>query len=125
MNIPKLTKKRLSQLRSDHLEYNKFLKSLREKPISFNDYVSYVYGKSKPAVAKSGTFSFKGNTAYEIKGSVQAKHQSHINNSGSCLVSEKRVYTGNLIKGISTLHKSNAVPVISESEMIDHANMRR
>lgn len=34
-------------------------------------------------------------------------------------------YTGTLIKGISTMHKSNAVPVINTQEMIDHANMRR
>jgi len=34
-------------------------------------------------------------------------------------------YTGTLVKGISTLHKSNAVPVISEEEMLDHAKMRR
>ena len=34
-------------------------------------------------------------------------------------------YTGDLVKGISTMHKSNAVPVISEQELKDHANMRR
>lgn len=35
------------------------------------------------------------------------------------------VYTGQLVKGISTMHKSNAVPVINEQEMKDHARMRR
>jgi len=34
-------------------------------------------------------------------------------------------YTGSLVKGISTMHKSNAVPIINEQEMKDHANMRR
>ena len=34
-------------------------------------------------------------------------------------------YTGTLIKGISTMHKSNAVPIISQEEMKDHASMRR
>ena len=38
---------------------------------------------------------------------------------------EKKTYTGTLIKGISTLHKSNAVPIISQEEAIDIANMRR
>lgn len=37
----------------------------------------------------------------------------------------RKEYTGTLIKGISTMHKSNAVPIIDEQEMKDHANMRR
>ena len=38
---------------------------------------------------------------------------------------EPEKYTGTLIKGISTLHKSNAVPIISEEEAKEHASMRR
>jgi len=38
---------------------------------------------------------------------------------------ESPKYTGTLIKGISTLHKSNAVPVISKEEAIEHSQMRR
>jgi hypothetical protein len=34
-------------------------------------------------------------------------------------------YTGSLVKGIGTLHKSNAVPVIDEEYMKDIARMRR
>lgn len=34
-------------------------------------------------------------------------------------------YTGTLIKGIATMHKSNAVPVINEQHAIDIAKMRR
>ena len=35
------------------------------------------------------------------------------------------VYTGTAMKGIGTLHKSNAVPIFSNEEAIDQANMRR
>jgi hypothetical protein len=35
------------------------------------------------------------------------------------------VYTGNNVKGIGTLHKSNAVPIFSDQEAKDQANMRR
>ena len=38
---------------------------------------------------------------------------------------ESPKYTGTLVKGISTLHKSNAVPVISKEEAIEHSQMRR
>lgn len=38
---------------------------------------------------------------------------------------EPMKYTGTLIKGIATMHKSNAVPVINEEEMISISRMRR
>ncbi len=34
-------------------------------------------------------------------------------------------YTGTLVKGIGTMHKSNAIPIINEEEMKDIARMRR
>jgi hypothetical protein len=34
-------------------------------------------------------------------------------------------YTGNLVKGIGTMHKSNAVPIIDQEQMKDLARMRR
>lgn len=34
-------------------------------------------------------------------------------------------YTGTLVKGIGTMHKSNAVPIIDEQQMKDIARMRR
>ena len=38
---------------------------------------------------------------------------------------ERKEYTGTLVKGIATMHKSNAVPVINDTEATDIANMRR
>ena len=38
---------------------------------------------------------------------------------------EKKEYTGTLIKGIATMHKSNAVPIIDQEQATDIANMRR
>ncbi len=35
------------------------------------------------------------------------------------------VYTGTAMKGIGTLHKSNAVPIFSDEEAKDQASMRR
>ena len=39
--------------------------------------------------------------------------------------SDKKEYTGTLVKGIATMHKSNAVPVIDQEQATDIANMRR
>lgn len=38
---------------------------------------------------------------------------------------ESLKYTGSLVKGIATMHKSNAVPVIDEEQMKDISRMRR
>ena len=40
-------------------------------------------------------------------------------------VKAPKVYTGTKVKGIATMHKSNAVPVFSDEEAIDISKMRR
>ena len=44
---------------------------------------------------------------------------------GPCALKPNPVYTGTKIKGIGTMHKSNAVPVFSDEEARDIATMRR
>jgi len=39
--------------------------------------------------------------------------------------STPKVYTGTKVKGIATMHKSNAVPVFSDEEAVDISKMRR
>jgi hypothetical protein len=46
-------------------------------------------------------------------------------NMSPCLKSPDKVYTGTLIKGIGTMHKSNAVPIFSDEQAIEIATMRR
>ena len=50
---------------------------------------------------------------------------SHEGPSGSTARVESQKYTGSLVRGIATMHKSNAVPVISEEEATDISKMRR
>lgn len=38
---------------------------------------------------------------------------------------ENKVYTGDKMKGIGTLHKSNAVPIFTDEEAKEQAQMRR
>lgn len=44
---------------------------------------------------------------------------------GACPKKATPVYTGSAIKGIGTMHKSNAVPVFSDEQAIEIATMRR
>ena len=44
---------------------------------------------------------------------------------GVCAKKANPVYTGTAIKGIGTMHKSNAIPIFSDEQAIDIAKMRR
>lgn len=42
-----------------------------------------------------------------------------------CLKKANPVYTGTAIKGIGTMHKSNAVPIFTDEQAVEIATMRR
>jgi hypothetical protein len=44
---------------------------------------------------------------------------------GPCTKAPDKVYTGDKIKGIGTMHKSNAVPIFSNEEAVEISKMRR
>lgn len=44
---------------------------------------------------------------------------------GACTKADMKVYTGDKILGIGTLHKSNAVPIFSSDEAVEISRMRR
>ena len=81
-------------------------------------YNAWTTKKSKPVDFKPlrNTFSYRGD---DIR--IPSA------DSGGCATakSDSPVYTGTLVKGIGTMHKSNAVPVIDEQQMKDLASMRR
>ena len=45
--------------------------------------------------------------------------------TGAVTVKQTPQYTGTKIKGIGTMHKSNAVPIFSDEEAVDISKMRR
>jgi len=45
--------------------------------------------------------------------------------SGVATLAQPKVYTGTKVKGIATMHKSNAVPIFSDKQAIDISKMRR
>lgn len=42
-----------------------------------------------------------------------------------CTKKDSPVYTGDKIKGIGTMHKSNAVPIFTDEQAVEIATMRR
>lgn len=53
------------------------------------------------------------------------KHPSLSSNAGNATKKDSPVYTGTKVKGIGTMHKSNAVPIFSDEEAVDISRMRR
>lgn len=59
-------------------------------------------------------------------GRTNTHHIPSLNTGGGvAALAPAKVYTGTKVKGIATMHKSNAVPVFSDEEAIDISKMRR
>jgi hypothetical protein len=58
-------------------------------------------------------------------GRTNTRHIPSVNTGGNAALAPAKVYTGTMVKGIATMHKSNAVPVFSDEEAIDISKMRR
>jgi hypothetical protein len=52
-------------------------------------------------------------------------HIKSLNTGGNATLAPAKVYTGTKVKGIATMHKSNAVPVFSDEEAVEISRMRR
>jgi len=68
------------------------------------------------------------STSYSLKipeGRNTTAHIKSVDTGGNATLKEPKVYTGTKVKGIATMHKSNAVPVFSDEEAIDISKMRR
>ena len=72
--------------------------------------------KAEPLTYKLSAPAGRGNT----------NHIPSLNSgAGVATLAPAKVYTGTKVKGIATMHKSNAVPVFSDQEAIDISRMRR
>lgn len=58
-------------------------------------------------------------------GRETAKIQSRDTGGHVATLAPAKVYTGTKVKGIATMHKSNAVPVFSDEEAVEISKMRR
>ena len=127
----KLTKTQLKKYQAELRDYNKRMKQAHQHDLcmDIDEYVAWVHGETerkKPA---------QYQTAHEVKTfQWQAKgyrrgDTSHIPSgnmgTGNAPAQPKKEYTGDLITGIATMHKSNAVPVINQEEAESIAKMRR
>ena len=68
------------------------------------------------------------STSYSLtipEGRNTTAHIKSVDTGGNATLKPAKVYTGTKVKGIATMHKSNAVPVFSDEQAVDIARMRR
>ena len=68
------------------------------------------------------------SSVYSLKipeGRNTTAHIKSVDTGGNAVLKPSNVYTGTMVKGIATMHKSNAVPVFSDEEAISISSMRR
>jgi hypothetical protein len=119
----KLTKKKRAEWEFDWIADNKQRKAEGMPKITFEDYCLNRTGKIKLPKPQFKTLSTVVSTHPRYLDRVQ--HQSLDVVAGNTLKREPLKYTGTLVKGIATMHKSNAVPVIDEEQMKEISRMRR
>jgi hypothetical protein len=77
---------------------------------------------------KRAVFS-KSSTNSKMPKIVIPRGTAHIpskaDTTGVAARAPDKVYTGTKVKGIGTMHKSNAVPVFSDEEAVEISTMRR
>lgn len=70
--------------------------------------------------------SLSGHYSLSIpEGRSTAHIKSLGQDNGVAIKAPAKIYTGTKVKGIATMHKSNAVPVFSDEEAVDISRMRR
>lgn len=99
-------------------EYNKLMKKCGCKEKTIDEYIAYRKGKTKTTLRGTPMPQYKSSTHRQ-------QYPSYGDQAGSIPAKPEQKYTGTLIKGVATMHKSNAVPVINEEQMHEVARMRR
>ena len=126
----KLTKARTEELRKSWHKHNKEMKrsGMHDMRYSnFDDYIDYCFGRKKVDKKKFSTASYTPPKAW-CRDDHRERYPSvplGSIDSGSCRKVESPTYTGTLVKGIATMHKSNAVPVIDQKQAEEISRMAR
>lgn len=98
-------------------DYNKQMKKLGSKTKTLEEYIAYRQGKSK--------IKLRGTSIPTYQVSDHRERYPSGDGMGTTYARPEKVYTGTLVTGIATMHKSNAIPVINQKQAEEIARMRR
>ena len=127
----KLTRAQQEKLVEEHRLYNKRMRQAgrHSERMSFEEYVDYVFGKKKGTTKQEhmDPTTIKTFMPPAPRYTRQTVQYASLETQSRTIPAQpaKKEYTGTLVKGIATMHKSNAVPVLGEDDATDIAHMRR
>jgi len=127
----KRTKAQQEKLIEEHRAFNKRMKQAGRhgERVTFEEYVDYVYGKKKTNTRQEhlDPTTVKTYTPPTPRFTRETGQYASLETSSNTIPAQptKKEYTGTLVKGIATMHKSNAVPVINQDEAESISHMRR
>jgi hypothetical protein len=81
--------------------------------------------KKRSRALSAGTLTSSGYSLKIPEGRNTTAHLKSVDTGGNATLAPTKVYTGTMVKGIATMHKSNAVPVFSDEQAVDISRMRR
>ena len=134
-NYKKRKKKQLSQKRLDALqvEWRQYNKRMRKSNMhslqydTFEDYLAYVSGNPPKRKKEEKEFKPYAPAKPHVRHTESYPSlQTSDSVPGYCPKKETPTYTGDLIVGIGTMHKSNLVPIMRGTKQAEElAKMRR
>lgn len=105
----------------------KRFKSAKEKK-DYEEYQQWLSSRKPATHSRPKRESLKldlGTSARDVSAVDSAKSLSTAPTSGATAIKASPKYSGTLIIGIATTHKSNAVPVLSKDHAVEISSMRR
>ena len=124
----KLTKAQLEKLQVEWRAYNKRMRQMHCHSAqfdTFDQYLSYLRGEHKPRKQAEEFKTYAQNQPFVRHTEKYPSLQTSDAVPGLCAKRESPQYTGDLIVGIATMHKSNLVPVGRGDDPKEYARMRR
>jgi len=103
--------------------YNKFRRQQRLPEFTIDQYINYISGKHKckPGVVESPLVA---KSMQRVTAPIVSAGMSRVDPLATSAKPTQK-YTGTLVTGIATMHKSNAVPVINKKQAEEISSMRR
>ena len=129
-----LTQKDIERYTVEWRKHNKAMRRANNHSLQYetlDDYISYVRGEYKAPIKSRGTYTPDTSLRRDepkIPSAMEEAIKNGTFNRGCSGGTKKETpkYTGDLIVGIATMHKSNAVPVMRGTKQAEEiARMRR
>lgn len=120
----KITKTGMMRYQTEHADFNRRMKreGRHQEQLTLEQYIDYTCGKLKLNTSQPKVQAQPAPRTYRRETEEIPSLGIGV---GVATKGQDRVYTGTKIKGIGTMHKSNAVPIFSDDEAKEISKMRR